>query len=229
MRRGTDTGESRLGGYGLGRKFFNLTGALLLLAATMQPARADSQPLRLLLLGDSLTAGYGLPPDDGFVAQMDRALADAGVEAAVLDAGVSGDTTAGGRARVAWALADKPTHAVVALGANDALRGLPADAAKEDLHAIRDAVAEAGVRVLLAGMQAARNWGQDYADAFDAIYPAVAEEAGVLLYPFFLEGVALDPALNQADGIHPNAEGVAVMVENLTPWVLELLALEPGA
>lgn len=202
---------------------------MLLLALTIQPAAAESQPTRLLLLGDSLTAGYGLPPDAGFVAQLDRALQAAGISATLLDAGVSGDTTAGGRGRIAWSLADKPTHALVALGANDALRGLPADAAQENLQAILDAFAEAGVPVLLAGMQAPRNWGQDYAEAFDAIYPAVAEKAGVMLYPFFLEGVALDPTLNQADGIHPNAAGVAVMIEKLKPWIVQLLAVEPGA
>lgn len=229
MRGGTNEGGSHPGGYGLKLRFFNLIGALLLLAATIHPATAENQPKRLLLLGDSLTAGYGLPPDAGFVAQLDLALQAAGVDATLLDAGVSGDTTAGGRGRVAWSLADKPTHALVALGANDALRGLPADAAKENLQAIVDAFAEAGVPVLLAGMQAPRNWGQDYAEAFDAIFPTVAEKADVPLYPFFLEGVALDPALNQADGIHPNAAGVAVMVEKLTPRIIQLLAMEPGA
>jgi len=229
LRGGTINGGSHPGGYGLGRRLFNLIGATLLLAATIHPAASESQPTRLLLLGDSLTAGYGLPPDEGFVAQLGRALKSEGADVILLDAGVSGDTTAGGRARIAWSLADKPTHALIALGANDALRGLPPEAAQANLQASLEAFAEAGVPVLLAGMQAPRNWGQDYADAFDGIYPALAEAAGVKLYPFFLEGVALNPALNQADGIHPNAAGVAVMVENLTPWILQLLAEEPGA
>jgi len=144
----------------------------------------------------------------------------------MLDGGVSGDTTAGGRARIAWSLGDKPTHAIVALGANDALRGLPPEAAAENLAAILAAFKEAGVPALLVGMRAPRNWGEEYADAFDGIYPKLAEDAGVPLYPFFLEGVALDPALNQADGIHPNADGVAVIVENLLPAVISLLEQE---
>lgn len=201
---------------------------LLALFAMTGTAAAD-KPARLLLLGDSLTAGYGLPAEDGFVAQLGRALAAEGADVTLLDAGVSGDTTAGGRARVAWSLSDKPTHAVVALGANDALRGLPPEAAKENLAAILDAFSEAGVPVLLAGMQAPRNWGDEYADAFNAIYPDLKDATGVMLYPFFLEGVALIPALNQADGIHPNAAGVAVMVEGLTPHILRLLEQEPGA
>lgn len=192
-------------------------------------ALAAEKPARLLMLGDSLTAGYGLPAEEGLVAQLDQALAAEGADVTLLDAGVSGDTTAGGRARVAWSLADKPTHAVVALGANDALRGLPPEAAKENLKAILDAFKDAGIPVLLAGMLAPRNWGEEYAEAFNAIYPDLQAETGVMLYPFFLEGVALDPTLNQPDGIHPNAEGVAVMAEGLTPYILRLLEREPGA
>lgn len=190
---------------------------------------AEAKAARLLLLGDSLVAGYGLAAEDGFVAALGRALDAAGVEATLLDAGVSGDTTAGGRARIAWSLGDKPTHAMVSLGANDALRGLSPDAAKANLAAILAALRQAGVPALLVGMRAPRNWGDEYADAFDAIYPALAAETGTPLYPFFLDGVALDPALNQADGIHPNARGVDVIVDKITPAILALLEKEPAA
>ncbi len=213
-------GSSR---YGLKRWIFNATIGLAL--AFSLPAAAKE--LRLLAFGDSLTAGYGLPVEDGFVAQLERAINAAGVDAVVLDAGVSGDTTAGGRSRIAWALGDKPTHALIALGANDALRGLPPEAAKANLAAILEATAAAGVPVLLAGMRAPRNWGDDYVEQFDAIYPALAAEMSAPLYPFFLEGVALDPALNQADGIHPNAAGVEAIVAGLLPSVLHLLQQEP--
>lgn len=181
-----------------------------------------------MLMGDSLLAGYGLPPEDGFIQTLGRALSDAGVEATLLDAAVSGDTTAGGRARVDWALGDKPTHAVVALGANDALRGLPPEAAKQNLAAILDSLKAAGTRVLLVGMKAPRNWGADYAEAFDGIYPALAAEENVALHPFLLEDVALNPALNQADGIHPNAAGVERMVAGILPAILALLEAEPA-
>ncbi|MEQ9122332.1 MAG: arylesterase [Alphaproteobacteria bacterium] len=179
-------------------------------------------------MGDSLLAGYGLPPEEGFIQTLGRALADAGVEATLLDAAVSGDTTAGGRARIDWALGDKPTHAVVALGANDALRGLPPEAAKQNLAATLDALKAAGTPVLLVGMKAPRNWGEDYADAFDGLYPALAEEKNVALHPFLLEGVALNPALNQADGIHPNAAGVERIVADILPAILDLLKMEPA-
>lgn len=195
----------------------------------LSPASAGAEAARLLLLGDSLVAGYGLPKEEGFVAVLDRALAAEGVSATMLDAGVSGDTTAGGRARIDWSLGDKPTHALVSLGANDALRGLPPENAKENLRAILEALQAADVPALLVGMRAPRNWGDDYADAFDAIYPALAEELNAPLYPFFLEGVALEPALNQADGIHPNADGVEVIVRNIKPAVLRLLEAEPAS
>ena len=178
---------------------------------------------RLLLLGDSLFAGYGLPTEDGFVAVLDRALGAEGVKVTLLDAGVSGDTTAGGRSRIAWSLVDKPTHALVSLGANDALRGLPPAVAQANLAIIIQDLKQAGLPVLLLGMRAPRNWGVEYADAFDAIYPDLAAKTDVPLYPFFLEGVALDPKLNQADGIHPNAEGVHKIVAKLLPLITKLL------
>lgn len=200
---------------------------LAMISTAALPAQAE--PSRLLLLGDSLIAGYGLPSEDGFVAELGRALEAAGAEVTLLDAGVSGDTTAGGRARIGWSLGDKPTHAVVSLGANDALRGLPPEAAADNLAAILVALDAADVPTLLVGMRAPRNWGADYADEFDAIYPELAAKTGAPLYPFFLEGVALDPRLNQPDGIHPNAAGVKRIVEGIAPAILDLLQREPAA
>lgn len=213
--------------YGYAIRLFNVIAFSAALA--FAPAAADAKETRLLLLGDSLVAGFGLPPEDGFIATLGRKLADKGVAATLLDGGVSGDTTAGGRARLAWSLGDKPTHAMVSLGANDALRGLPPEAAKDNLAAILAELKTAGVPVLLVGMRAPRNWGDDYADAFDAIYPDLADKSGAPLYPFFLDGVALDPNLNQADGIHPNAAGVQVIVDRIAPAIVELLKQEPPA
>jgi len=181
-------------------------------------ARAAGR-VRLALLGDSLVAGFGLPQADGFAARLQAALDAAGYAVEVLDAGVSGDTTAGGLARLDWVLVDAPDLMLVELGANDALRGLPPETTRANLDAILTRLAEHGVAALLAGMRAPRNLGADYVAAFDAIYPALAERHGVPLYPFFLEGVALDPVLNQADGIHPNAAGVARIVRGILPLV----------
>ncbi|MCS6890945.1 MAG: arylesterase [Rhodovarius sp.] len=186
------------------------------------------RPLRLLALGDSLTAGFGLPPGQGFVPQLERALAARGRQVRVLDGGVSGDTTAGGLARLDWALADRPDAAIVALGGNDGLRGLPPAATRANLAAILDRLAAAGIPTLLAGMLAPPNLGAEYGREFAAVFADLAaERPGVLLYPFFLEGVAAVPALNQPDGIHPNARGVAVMVERILPLVERLLDSVP--
>ena len=146
-----------------------------------------------------------------------------GLSPEVIDGGVSGDTTAGGLARIDWLLAEKPTHALVSLGANDALRGLPPEQAYNNLDAMLTKLEQAGVDVLLAGMYAPPNLGADYGRAFADIYKRLAEKHDVPLYPFFLDGVARDPALNQADGIHPNAKGVEIMVERLMPHVVSLL------
>lgn len=185
------------------------------------PAWAD--PLRLLALGDSLTAGYGLPHEDAFPVRLEAALRARGHAVMVLDAGVSGDTTAGGRARLDWVLADDPDAAIVALGGNDGLRGLDPEGTRANLTAIVERLRGEGIPVLIAGMLAPPNLGPDYGSAFNAVFPEVAEETGALLYPFFLEGVAAEPALNQPDGIHPTAEGVAVMVAGILPAVEALL------
>lgn len=179
---------------------------------------------RLLILGDSLAAGYGLAPQQAFPVQLEQALRQAGHAVTVINAGVSGDTTAGGLARLEWALADRPDLVMIELGGNDALRGLPPQTTLANLEAILARLAAAGVPVLLAGMQAPRNLGEHYTAAFDRIFPELAAKYQVPLYPFFLEGVALEPALNQADGIHPNAAGVAEIVVRILPFVEAALA-----
>lgn len=174
---------------------------------------------RLLILGDSLTAGYGLAASEAFPVQLEKALRQSGYNVTVVNAGVSGDTSAGGLARLGWALADAPQIVVVELGGNDALRGLPPEMTFDNLDTILERLKVAGIRVILAGMKAPRNLGEDYTAAFDQIYPLLSNKHNVIFYPFFLDGVALDPALNQADGIHPNATGVGVIVERMLPIV----------
>jgi acyl-CoA thioesterase-1 len=197
--------------------------AFLLVAAFWTPAGA-APPLRLLVLGDSLTAGYGLNAADGFTARLQAALTAEGHDVSVLNAGVSGDTTAGGRARVGWALADKPDAVILELGANDGLRGLDPKATFDNLDAVIADIRAAGLPVLLTGMLAPPNLGRDYAADFNSVYPRLAEKHGVLFYPFFLAGVATKPELNQDDGIHPNPAGVRVIVARILPYVLDLVA-----
>lgn len=173
--------------------------------------------LRLLVLGDSLAAGYGLEPEDSFPSRLEEALDAAGYNVRVINAGVSGDTTAGGLSRLEWSLADKPHIVLLELGGNDALRGLPPAETYTNLEAILAQLKKKSVSVILAGMQAPRNLGNDYTNEFNAIYPQLAAKYDVTFYPFFLEGVALDPALNQPDGIHPNPAGVKEIVRRILP------------
>ncbi|WP_135469555.1 arylesterase [Crenalkalicoccus roseus] len=195
----------------------------------LPPRAGGAEPLRLLALGDSLTAGYGLPAGQGFVPRLEAALRARGRAVRVLDGGVSGDTTAGGLARLDWALADRPQAAIVTLGGNDGLRGLDPAQTHANLAAILDRLAARGIPVLLAGMLAPPNLGAEYGREFAGVYRRLAEERPeVLLYPFFLEGVAADPALNQADGIHPNAQGVEEIVRRILPAVEALLDRVPG-
>lgn len=194
--------------------------APVLTAALASPASAAQ---KLLVLGDSLTAGYNLPPGDAYPAQLEAALKARGVNMPVINAGVSGDTTAAGLARLDWALAEKPTHVVVALGANDMLRGLSPEQARQNLDAIITQIKQAGVKVMLAGMLAAPNLGADYGKRFNSIYPDLAAKHGIPLYPFFLDGVVSDARLNLGDGLHPNRDGVAVMVERTLPQILRFL------
>jgi acyl-CoA thioesterase I len=195
--------------------------ALLLLASTIQALAAHSSVI--LVIGDSLTAGYGLPQDEAFPEQLQARLRQNGAEVRVVNGGVSGDTTAGGLVRLDWMLAEKPDYVLLALGANDALRGIPPATVRDNLDKTIRKVKASGAKLLLVGMRAPANWGEGYQTAFDRIFPDLARSDDVPLYPFFLEGVAMDPRLNQADGEHPNARGVAVMVDRLAPVVLRLI------
>lgn len=201
--------------------------ALLLLAAAVPRVRAA--PVRLLVLGDSLSAGYGLPHDDGFEVQLAAALHARGHDVAIIDGAVSGDTSAGGLARLDWVLGDGADAAIVELGANDGLRGVDPAVTEKNLTAILDKLAAAHIPVLLTGMYAMPNLGADYAGAFRAVFDRLGKRPGVLYDPFFLQDVATIPALNQADGMHPNAEGVKQIVERLLPLVEKLLAEVRGA
>lgn len=185
---------------------------------------AQSADLKLVVLGDSLSAGYQLAPEDGFPEQLQKALDARGYSVEVVNAGVSGDTTSGGLSRLDWSVGTDADAVIVELGANDALRGIQPDITRSNLEEITKRLRERGVEVLLAGMLAPRNLGPEYAEAFDPIYSDLAQAHDALLYPFFLEGVALNPDLNLSDGMHPNADGVAIIVENILPKVEELLA-----
>jgi acyl-CoA thioesterase-1 len=198
-------------------------GLLVAAVAASIPVPAAAEPVRILAFGDSLTAGYGLPAEQGFVARLQQAIDKAGLSARVLDGGVSGDTTAGGLARLDWSLADQPDAVILELGANDGLRGLDPAATRENLDAMLAKLTAAGKKVLLAGMLAPPNLGPEYGEEFNRIYPELAEAHGVLFYPFFLDGVAADPMLNQGDGIHPNEAGVRRIVEGMMPEVRRLI------
>ena len=186
-------------------------------------SETQARTVRILVLGDSLTAGYGLAQADGFQAQMTAALKARGHDVALIDGAVSGDTTAGGRARLDWALADGADAAVVELGANDGLRGLDPAAMEANLVAILDALAARHIPVLLTGMEAPPNMGAGYAAAFQAVFTRLGQRPGIVFDPFFLAGVAGDARLNQADHIHPNPEGVKIEVQRLAPIMETLL------
>ena len=190
---------------------------------------ADARPVQILAMGTSLTQGYGLPPGTEFTTQLQAALKAQGIDAEIVNAGVSGDTSAGGLSRLDWSLADHPDAAILELGSNDMLRGMPPAETEKNLRAILSTLAEAThVPVLLTGMHAQRNLGADYVAEFDAIYPRLAKDYPVLFYPFILDGVALNPKLNQADGMHPNPAGVKVIVARILPDVKKLIAKAAG-
>ncbi|HUB97329.1 MAG TPA: arylesterase [Stellaceae bacterium] len=210
----------QLSGYG---RFGRLVNCVLLTGVIATAAPAGAAPVSILALGDSITAGLGLPPDESLPAKLEERLKADGFDATIINAGVSGDTTAGGLARLDWVMADHPPFVLVELGANDALRGLDPSEARDNLDKILARLAAEHVKVLLIGMMAPGNWGHAYAQKFDAIYPDLAAKYHVPLYPFILDGVALDPKLNQGDGLHPNVAGVAVIVEKLAPAVEALL------
>jgi acyl-CoA thioesterase-1 len=196
--------------------------ALMIFGATCI-ARAEP-PIKIVAFGDSLTAGFGLPADAAFPAKLQRALRAKGIDAEVVNAGVSGDTTSGGLARLDWSLPEGADAVILELGANDALRGLDPKVTRSALDQILRRLKERRIEVLLAGMRAPRNFGPDYAAAFDAIFPQLASAHDVLFYPFFLEGVAADAKLNQPDGLHPTAAGVDAIVAAIIPKVEELVA-----
>jgi acyl-CoA thioesterase-1 len=193
--------------------------------AAAGPAKAA--PPKLLVFGDSLVAGYGLAQPDGFQAQLAAALKQAGHDVTILDGGVSGDTSAGGRSRLDWVLADRPDAAIVELGANDGLRGTDPKEMEANLTAVLDAFAAKHIPVLLEGMLAPPNLGDDYTKAFAAVFERLGHRPGLLYDPFLLAGIAGDPALNQADHIHPNPEGVHREVARILPLVEKLLAEVP--
>ena len=189
-----------------------------------QAAWAAERPVKIVALGDSLTAGYGLPLNDAFPTKLQAALKAKGIEANVANAGVSGDTASGARERLDWSVPDGTDAVIVELGANDALRGIDPKLTEQALDAILTRLDQRHIPVLFAGMMAPPNMGADYAKAFNAIYPALAAKHSVIFYPFFLDGVAADAKLNQADGMHPNPAGVAIIVSRILPKVEELIA-----
>ena len=178
----------------------------------------------ILVLGDSLTAGHGLDGRDAFPSRLEAALRDVGSDVRVINGGVSGDTTAGGLARLDWSMRDKPDLVIVELGANDALRGLDPAATYRNLDRIVARIRARGARVLLAGMRAPPNMGAEYENEFNAVFPELARQHNIAFYPFFLDGVAGIPALNLDDGMHPNARGVAVIVKRMLPVVRAALS-----
>ncbi|MCU0802123.1 MAG: GDSL-type esterase/lipase family protein [Rhodobacteraceae bacterium] len=221
--------SARFTGYGA---FASIRNGLFAFILSLSAAAAE--PVTIVALGDSLTAGYGLPEGDGFVPQMQAWLAATGADAVVLNAGVSGDTTAGGASRLDWALTDEVDALIVNLGGNDMLRGIDPAEARGNLTTIMEGAKARGLPVLLVGLRAPGNYGAEYKAAFDAIYPELAERYGAGLVADYLapvvtpDGTQLDPALMQADGIHPNKAGVAAAVAALGPAVIDLIGRVGG-
>jgi acyl-CoA thioesterase I len=200
-----------------------LVVAILLCAVALPKSEARERETVIVALGDSLTAGLGLPQSESFPAKLEAALKAQGRNVTVANAGVSGDTVLAALDRLDWALPPNTSAVIVELGGNDALQGLPPAEIEASLAKIIERVKAKGLPVLIAGMESPRNMGKDYVAQFHAIYPDLAERYGALLYPFFLDGVALDPGLMQEDGIHPNAKGVDRIVQGILPKVDELL------
>jgi acyl-CoA thioesterase-1 len=201
-----------------------LAAGLAMLCLAMVAAEASERPVKIVALGDSLTAGFQLPQSAAFPAQLERALKQQGIAAEVVNAGVSGDTSAAGRARLDWSVPDGTDAVILELGANDMLRGLDPKATRAALADIVQRLKARGIEVLLCGMRAAPNLGAEYGRAFDAIYPELAKASGLVFYPFFLSGVVGDRSLVQPDGMHPTGEGVARIVEGILPQVKALIA-----
>jgi acyl-CoA thioesterase I len=198
--------------------------AVFILAPGATVSADQTKPIKIVAFGDSLTAGFLLQPDQSFPAQLGTAAKARGLNIEVLNAGVSGDTTAAGLERFDWAVPEGTQAVILELGANDGLRGIEPAIARKNLETIITRLKARNIDILLAGMKAPKNWGDDYAAAFDSMYSELATAHGLLLYPFFLEGIALDPKLNLDDGLHPNPKGVAVIVDRIMPKVEELVA-----
>jgi acyl-CoA thioesterase-1 len=194
-------------------------GTVFAQSAPSHESKANDKPIKMVVLGDSLSAGLGLPAASAFPARLQKALKDKGINVDMINAGVSGDTSSGGRDRLDWSISEGTQAVIVELGANDALRGIDPKITRAALTDIVSRLKGRGIAVMLCGMLAPPNYGSDYADRFNTIYPDLAKAFDVPLYPFFLAGVAADAKLNQADGIHPTAEGVDIIVKNMLPTV----------
>ena len=204
----------------------NLTIGLAMLFGVPAAHAANQEAgrkIHIVAFGDSLTAGFGLNPGQGFPDVLQMALKARGHNVEVINAGVSGDTTAAGLARLDWAVGEEADAVIVELGANDALRGQPPAQTRANLDTILTRLGARGLPILVAGMRSPENWGSDYRDRFDAIFADLAAKHGALLYPFFLAGVATDPKLNLPDGLHPNQRGIAIIVEGILPKVEALI------
>ncbi|TDI64491.1 MAG: arylesterase [Alphaproteobacteria bacterium] len=216
-------------------KFKNLGRFALLLcfwATSWSPVEADPEanggPLILVVLGDSITAGYGLAEAEALPVKLEQKLRHDGFKITIRNAGISGDTTAGGRERIDWSVAQDVDAVLVALGGNDVLRAIPPEETEKNLKSIITQLRQRNIAVLLAGMLALPNYGPEFGEEFNGIYTRLAEEFDVPLYPFLLDGVATDPAYNQADGIHPNEAGVAIIVDRLGAFIASALSLKPA-
>jgi acyl-CoA thioesterase-1 len=221
---------------GVERRFANFAHIIVLILAFLMtgqafaqaPAAASSRPIKIVAFGDSLTAGLGLPANQAFPVRLQKALESKGIKVEMINAGVSGDTTSGGRDRLDWSVPEGTELVILELGANDAMRGTDPKVTRAALSDILTKLKARKIAVLLCGMLAPPNYGADYAARFNAIYPELAKTFDVPLYPFFLEGVAAESKLNQGDGIHPTAEGVDLIVKNILPAVEALLGTIAG-
>ena len=214
------------------RKWHSLAQVVVLLAAVNASVSAadapmaqaePAKPIRIVAFGDSLTAGYGVKPRHAFPAQLQKALKARGHNVVVVNAGVSGDTTAAGLERIAWAVPDGTDAVILEFGGNDALRGIDPKVTRANLDKIISSLKDRDIPILLAGIRAPANWGEDYSKAFDVIFPDLADEYGLVFYPFFLENVVLNPKLNLNDGLHPNSKGITEIIKRIVPSVEELI------
>jgi acyl-CoA thioesterase-1 len=203
--------------------FFIFLSIFIFIASPLTAAEGSKHTTKLMIFGDSLSAGYGLQKQNSFGEKLFKALKKGGLNVTIIMSSVSGDTTASGKERLSWALSDKPDALLLELGANDGLRGIEPSVSYQNLNDILRRLKNSGTRVLLAGMLAPPNLGKEYGREFNQIYAKLAEQYNVMFYPFFLEGVATKPYLNQADGIHPNPNGVDEIVKRILPMVTQLI------